>query len=159
MNFNFGLWQPPVFQPQFMQPMQPGSVPTTIQPLENVSEEKNRRERWTEKQAMCFVQAWKEKLPKIESAKVAEAWHEIKEEVGKAGPLKSVKQCKLKIRNLKDIYKKAKENNSKTGEELSFPPFYEIRKIVMQPFQHSLRLVLKTSHVYQIRFLKRKIVW
>ena len=45
MKINFGLWQPPVFQPQLMQPMQPGIIPTTTRPLENESEEKSRRER------------------------------------------------------------------------------------------------------------------
>ena len=38
----------------------------------------------------------------------------------------SVKQCKVKIRNLKDSFKRAKEQDNKSGEEPNFPPYYDI---------------------------------
>ena len=36
-----------------------------------------------------------------------------------------MKQCKLKLRNIKASYHDAKLNNEKTRNELNFPPFYE----------------------------------
>ena len=44
--------------------------------------------------------------------------------VDKYGNSKSVIQCKNKIKALKDQYKKAKENNGKSGEEPESLPFY-----------------------------------
>ena len=38
------------------------------------------------------------------------------------GPVKTIKQCKDKMQNLKGIYKRAKESNKKTGVAPSFPP-------------------------------------
>ena len=39
----------------------------------------------------------------------------FKTEVDNHGTVKTIKQCKIKIRNLKDTFKKAKENNKKSG--------------------------------------------
>ena len=36
-----------------------------------------------------------------------------------------MKQCKLKLRNMKTSFHDAKLNNDKTGNEPNFPPFYE----------------------------------
>lgn len=69
---------------------------------------------------------WSENLNEIESAKCYNAWLKIKTEVDKFDNPKTIKQCKLKIRNLKDSFKKAKEENKKTGNEANFPEFYEI---------------------------------
>jgi len=73
-----------------------------------------------------LVALWSENLNEIESAKCYNAWLKIKTEVDKFDNPKTIKQCKLKIRNLKDSFKKAKEENKKTGNEANFPEFYEI---------------------------------
>jgi len=65
-------------------------------------------------------------VERIESAKCYNAWLKIKTEIDKLGNPKTIKQCKLNIRNLKDSFKKAKEENTKTGNEANFPEFYEI---------------------------------
>ena len=36
-----------------------------------------------------------------------------------------MKQCKLKLRNMKASYQDAEVNNDKTGNEPNSPPFYE----------------------------------
>ena len=45
--------------------------------------------------------------------------------ISEVGNGKSVKQCKLKLRNMKASYHDAKLNNDKTGNEPNFPLFYE----------------------------------
>ena len=45
--------------------------------------------------------------------------------VSEIGNGKSVKQCKLKLRNMKASYHDAKLNNDKTGNEPNFPLFHE----------------------------------
>ena len=128
MNFNFGYWPPVPFSQQtpYQYHQYEGQSSSTqdgsnqINTDENQIELKNKsgRERWTEQQSMCLVQAWKENLPMLESVKANEGWLLTKAEVDKMGPPKTVKQCKVKIRNLKD--------NSKTGEKPCFPRFYDI---------------------------------
>ena len=44
--------------------------------------------------------------------------------VDKQGPTKTIQQCKAKLRTLKDAYKKAKDNNTKTGTAPMTCPFY-----------------------------------
>ena len=60
---------------------------------------------------------WKENLSDIESSKAKGDKH---------GTVKTIKQCKITIRNLKDTFKKAKENNKKSGCEAQFPEYYDI---------------------------------
>ena len=40
------------------------------------------------------------------------------------GPPKTIKQCKAKLRTLKEAYKKAKDNDVKTGTAPMACPFY-----------------------------------
>ena len=48
----------------------------------------------------------------------------MKHEIDKKGLSKSVTQIKSKLRNMKDAYKKAKDNNSQAGTSPIYPPFY-----------------------------------
>ena len=48
----------------------------------------------------------------------------IKLKVEKQGRIKAIKQCKAKLRTLKDAYEKAKDNNIKTGTATMTCPFY-----------------------------------
>ena len=82
--------------------------------------------KWDEKQAGVLVKLWKEKLKEIESSRSNEAWKFIMTKVNEAGPAqKTAKQCKDKIRNLKDAYKKAKANNKTSGASPEFTPFFD----------------------------------
>ena len=60
----------------------------------------------------------------IESGKSREIYAKIKAETDTLGTRKTIKQIREKLRNLKDSYKKAKENNRKTGSAPEFLPFY-----------------------------------
>ena len=58
--------------------------------------------------------------------KVVEVWQKIVEVVNKAGPFKTMKQCKDKLRNLKQAFKDAKTNNSQTGLAAKTSPFLDV---------------------------------
>ena len=72
-----------------------------------------------------FVSVLKEKFAELQSYKAPDVWREISTKVSEVGNGKSVKQCELKLRNMKASYHDAKLNNDKTGNEPNFPPFYE----------------------------------
>ena len=67
---------------------------------------------------------WKDLFQEIETFKQPSAWLKMKTETDKKGLSKSVTQIKSKLRNMKDTYKKAKDNNSKTGTSPIYSPFF-----------------------------------
>ena len=67
---------------------------------------------------------WKYLFQEIETFKQPSAWLKMKKEIDKKRISKSVTQIKNKLRNMKDGYKKAKDNNSQTGTSSMYPPFY-----------------------------------
>jgi hypothetical protein len=94
----------------------------------NVSEigaKGNTTTRWREEQTTVLVHEWKERIEELESSRATETWHHIVNAVNKAGTAKSVKQCKNKIRNLKQAYKEAKANNNRTGSSPKKSPFFD----------------------------------
>ena len=58
----------------------------------------NKRQRWTHEQTTVLIQKWKENEV-VESSRQYGAWLKIKVAVDAAGPDKSVRQCKDKMRN------------------------------------------------------------
>ena len=89
---------------------------------EKKKEEKNCR--WSEIQARSLIKEWKENVTELESSRNRQAWTKIINNVNKNGPKKTVNQAKKKLSNLKDAYKKAKDNNKKSGAAPDFPQFY-----------------------------------
>ena len=85
----------------------------------------NKRQRWTKEQTAVLINSWKDYFKIIESAGSYRAWLKIKVAVDNAGPAKSIKQCKDKVRNLKDAYKQAKDNNKRSGAALQTSTFFE----------------------------------
>ena len=83
------------------------------------------REKWSTKETQVFASVWKENFVELQFYKAPDVWREISTKVSEVGNGKSVKQCKLKLRNMKTSYHDAKLNNDKTGNEANFPPFYE----------------------------------
>ena len=86
---------------------------------------KTKRERWGEDQARVLVYSWKTHFGLVESHKSNVGWIKIQTEVNANEPPKSVKQCKDKLRNLKDAYKAACNNNKQTGADPKFSPFFD----------------------------------
>ena len=80
--------------------------------------------RWIKPQIDMLVSLWQENIGVLESTRSHEMWLKIKAAVDNLGPAKTIKQCKDKIRNLKDAYKRAKESNKKTGAAPSFSPYF-----------------------------------
>ena len=80
--------------------------------------------RWIKPQIDALVSLWQENIGVLESTRSYEIWVKIKAAVSNLGPAKTIKQCKDKMQNLKDAYKRAKESNKKTGAASSFPPYF-----------------------------------
>ena len=81
--------------------------------------------KWFDAQTSVLVEEWKERVEEVESSRSLEAWQKIVQAVNKAGPFKTMKQCKDKLRNLKQAYKDAKTNNSQTGRAAKTSPFFD----------------------------------
>ena len=81
--------------------------------------------KWKDEQTTALVHEWKERIEELESSRATETWHHIVGAVNKAGSPKTVKQCKNKIRNLKQAYKDAKANNKWTGNSPKTSPFFD----------------------------------
>ena len=63
---------------------------------------------------MRQVNSLKHLYEEIETFKQPSAWTKVKSLVGKLGQPKSATQMKNELRNLKDFYKQAKDNNKRT---------------------------------------------
>ena len=87
--------------------------------------QKATREKWSTKETQVFVPVWKENFVELQSYTTPDVWGEISTKVSEVGNGKSVKQCKLKLGNMKASFHDAKLNNDKTGNEPNFPPFDE----------------------------------
>ncbi|XP_028404838.1 uncharacterized protein LOC114527411 [Dendronephthya gigantea] len=81
--------------------------------------------RWREEQTTVLVHEWRERIEDLERSRATETWRLIAEAVNKAGTQKTTKQCKNKIRNLKQSYKEAKANNNQTGSSPKTSPFFD----------------------------------
>ena len=90
------------------------------------STKKLTRESWNYLQTSELVSLWKENLSFLESSRCNKGWHLIQKEVSKLGHENPKLQCKNKIRNLKDIYKNAKLNNSKRGAAPQTCTFFDV---------------------------------
>ena len=72
----------------------------------------SKRSNWTAAETEALVQAWKDNFLQLESMQKNDVWKKIVNIVCKHGE-KTLKQCKDKLRNLKDLYKIAKDSNKK----------------------------------------------
>ena len=97
----------------------------------NPQKKKGKREGWSKDQARVLVIQWKENFSLIESHKSNAGWVCVKDVVSRNGPVKSVKQCKDKLRNLKDDYKRCEDSNSQTGAAPKFSQCYDIFDVVL----------------------------
>ena len=69
----------------------------------------------TEEHSSVLVLEWKERTEEMESSRATETWRHILNAVNKVGSPKTIiKQCKDKIRNLKQAYKETRGNNNLT---------------------------------------------
>ena len=105
-------------------------------------------------QTKALVYWWKEYYNELETAKQHSLWAKIKVEIDKLGNPKSLKQIKDKLRNLKNAYKQARDNNKQTGKPPIFCPFYEdsddifdARDTVSLPYTKEVDVVASSHHV------------
>ena len=91
----------------------------------NDEKEKTKRERWVAKQTEVLVAQWVKHFDNIESSWCNQYWSKIVQEVNSHGPEKTLKQCKVKIRKLKDSYKKCKNENKSSGNNFNTCQFYD----------------------------------
>jgi len=85
----------------------------------------NSRTTWSSTEQSVLVNSWKENFDLLNSIQRSEAWQTIHSSVCSVGG-KTLKQCKDKIRNLKDQYKEAKDKNRRSGESLHQSPYFKI---------------------------------
>ena len=97
-------------------------------------------------QSTILVNIWKDLFQEIEIFKQPSAWLKMKTEIDKKGLSKSVTQIKSKLRNMKDVYKKAKDNNSKIGTLPIYLPFYNDFKEML-----ASRDVINLKYVKEVR--------
>ncbi len=83
---------------------------------------KKYKDRWLALQIEVLVSLWKEKFQLLKSSRSREGWLSITAAVNEisGGPERTLHQCKDKMRNLIAVYKRAKENNNKTGASPDF---------------------------------------
>ena len=94
-------------------------------PTSGTQNQTKKCDRWMTAQTKALVYWWKEYYNELETAKQHRLWAKIKVEIDKLDNPKSLKQIKDKLRNLKDAYKQARDNNKQTGKSPIFCPFYE----------------------------------
>lgn len=100
--------------------------------------------KWSNTQTSVLVEEWKERVEEVGNSRSLEAWQKIVQAVNKAGPFKTMKQCKDKLRNLNQAYKDAKTNNSQTGHAAKTSPFPDVFEEVL-----GSRTVVKMPRVLQ----------
>ena len=127
-NFNnHNNWYPPsnfhgfILQVQSLHPPYLRSPEPTQEEAKTSEETKAKRERWMARQAEVLVSLWVDNFEALESSRCNQVWKLVK----KVCPLGPTKQGKLKIRNLKDAFKKCKDQNKQSGNEGRSCAFYE----------------------------------
>ena len=86
---------------------------------------KAKRDGWNTQQKGMLVNMWKDHYKELESSEQHSIWILIKNKIDAVGKLKTLKQIKTKIRNLKGAYKACKDNNKKTGRSPTFCPYFQ----------------------------------
>ena len=81
----------------------------------------------TPMQTDTLVNMWKENIGSLQSTRCNEVWNRIKDEVNKVGLIRNLLQCKNKIRNSREAYKRAKEKKQTEGSPV-FSTHAESRK-------------------------------
>ena len=79
---------------------------------------------WTPPEEKLLIQTWSENFNQLQTIEKDEAWARILSAVSKVG-VKTLKQCKDKLRNMKELYKDAKDKNRQTGETFHKSPYFE----------------------------------
>ena len=107
---------------------------------------------WTESEENVLVRTWAENFEQLETVSKNEAWVKILSAVLKVGD-KTLKQCKDKIRNLRDQYKEAKDKNKATGESFHKSAHFETFDKVL-----GSRDALTMPHLMQVGITSSKNV-
>ena len=120
-----------IHQAQFLQPQnetQSSSQPTRLQQSaesptlgNNKEKQKAMRERWSHYHTKVLIGMYVDKFDELEFSACTQMWPSIVEAVSSHGPETTLKQYKVKIRNMRDAYKKCKDENKKVEtNQISF---------------------------------------
>ena len=71
-----------------------------------------------------LVSLWQESIGILKSSCSHRIWVRTKAAVDNLDPAKTIKKSRDKMRNLKDVYKRAKESNKKNRAAPCFPPYF-----------------------------------
>ena len=103
----------------------PTEARTGVEVTDSDQREGRMSAKWSDVQTNALIEEWKARIEEVESRRNSEAWQKIAQEVNKSGTYKSIKQCKDKLRNMKQAYKDAKSSNMDAGCPSKRSPFYE----------------------------------
>ena len=105
---------PQTFQSYVSEPETPKTTKASCSsevPTSDTQNQTKKRDHWMTEQTKAPVYWWKENYNELETAKLHNLWAKIKVEIDKRGNPRSLKPIKDKLRNLKDAYKQARDNN------------------------------------------------
>ena len=84
----------------------------------------NKRESWTKEQSAILVNLWKDLFQEIETFKQPSTLFKGNKKLIKKDYQNQLLKSRVNLTAMKDVYKKAKDNNSQTGTSPIYPPFY-----------------------------------
>ena len=135
------VWFPPQPQPGLLRPdspaqpglLEPNSPSATATAIEGQGENnvgKNRSPNWTDAEIRFLIEIWKEHHP-ISKRNNSAVWEAVAKELNRIlreqglTTVRTASQCKGKIKNLEDEYKRVKDHNSKSGNNRETFTYYE----------------------------------
>jgi len=126
-----GLFRPDSpAQPGLLEPNSPSATATAIEGQGENNVGKNRSPNWMDAEIRFLIEIWKEHHP-ISKRNNSPVWEAVAKELNwilrEQGltTVRTASQCKGKIKNLEDEYKRVKDYNSKSGNNQETFTYYE----------------------------------
>ncbi len=112
------------------EPNSPSATATTIEVQEENNVGKSRSPNWTDAEIRFLIAIWKDHHP-ISKRNNSAAWEAVAKELNQIlreqglTTVRTASQCKAKIKNLEDEYKRVKDHNNKSGNNRETFTYYE----------------------------------
>ena len=117
-------------QPGLLEPNSPSATAIAIEGQGENNVGKNRSPNWTDAEIRFLIEIWKEHHP-ISKRNNSAVWEAVAKELNRIlreqglTIVRTASQCKGKIKNLEDEYKRVKDHNSKSGNNRETFTYYE----------------------------------
>lgn len=97
---------------------------------------KLRSQNWTDAEVRLLISVWRDHFP-ISKRQNSTIWERISKQLNQLLPeqnlpcIRTAQQCKAKIKNLEDDYKRVKDHNNKSGNDrITFPYFDNLNDVL-----------------------------